>query len=66
MGFDEDPLDLLEDDGDGVNEMCLFFDKDDDKQKSQKFPQGTGCGLILICMGTGIFSAGLFVFKMVV
>ena len=26
--FDEDPLDLLEDDGDGVIEMCLFFDED--------------------------------------
>jgi len=28
MEFDEAPLDLLEDDGDGVIEMCLFFDDD--------------------------------------
>lgn len=26
--FDQDPLDLLGDDGDGVNEMCLLFDED--------------------------------------
>jgi hypothetical protein len=28
MDFDEDPLDLLDDDGDGVIEMGLFFDDD--------------------------------------
>ena len=28
MDFDEDPLDLLDDDGDGVIETCLFFDED--------------------------------------
>ena len=27
--FDEDPLDLFEDDGDGVNEMCILFDPED-------------------------------------
>jgi len=26
MSYDEDPLDLLEDDGDGVIEMGLFLD----------------------------------------
>jgi hypothetical protein len=28
MSYDEDPLDLLEDDGDGVIEMGLFLDED--------------------------------------
>ena len=28
MSYDEDPLDLLEDDGDGVVEMGAFFDDD--------------------------------------
>ena len=44
MSHDDDPLDLLEDDGDGVIEMCLFFDEDAEKKKSQKSPQKTGCG----------------------
>ena len=39
--FDEDPLDLLEDDGDGVIEMDLFFDED--KQSGNKPPGGGGC-----------------------
>ncbi len=35
--FDGDPLDLLDDDGDGVIEMCLFFDEDEkDKQGGGK------------------------------
>jgi hypothetical protein len=29
--FDEDPLDLLEDDGDGVIEMCLLLDDEEAK-----------------------------------
>lgn len=64
MDFDEDPLDLLEDDGDGVNEMCLFFDEDEKKQNSQKSPQGTGCSVILLFMGTGAVSAGFFITKL--
>ena len=34
--FDEDPLDLLDDDGDGVIEMCLFFDEDNKTSKVEK------------------------------
>ena len=42
--FDEDPLDLLEDDGDGVIEMGLFFDKDEkEKQSGSKPPGNSGC-----------------------
>lgn len=63
MDFDDDPLDLLEDDGDGVNEIGLFFE-DEDKQNSQKATQGTGCSLILLCMGAGVISAGLILTKM--
>lgn len=59
MDFDEDPLDLLEDDGDGVNEMCLLFDRDDKKQNSQKPPQGTGCSVVLFFIGTGTVSVGM-------
>ena len=59
MGFDEDPLDLLEDDGDGAIEMGLFFDEDENKQNSQKSSQGTGCVVVLLCLGTVVVSAGL-------
>lgn len=65
MDFDDDPLDLLEDDGDGVNEMCLLFDENGDKQNSQKSPQGTGCSVMLLCMGAGGFSTGLFLVKLI-
>ena len=54
--FDEDPLDLLEDDGDGVIEMDLFFDED--KQSGNKPPGGGGCCVVLLGMGTSILMAG--------
>ncbi len=57
--FDEDPLDLLEDDGDGVIEMGLFFDEDEkDKQSGNKPPGGGGCCVVLLGMGTSILMAG--------
>ncbi len=63
MDFDDDPMDLLEDDDDGVIEMGLFFDEDGNKQNSQKTPQGTGCAVVLFCMGTGVISGGLLFTK---
>ncbi len=56
--FDEDPLDLLEDDGDGVIEMGLFFDEDEkSKQGGNKPPVGVGCCVVLLGMGSSM-SAG--------
>ena len=63
MNPDEDPLDLLEDDGDGVIEMCLFFDEDAEKKKSQKSPQKTGCGVVLLLMGASVISVGFLLGK---
>jgi hypothetical protein len=63
MNHDEDPMDLLDDDGDGVNEMCLFFDEEGDQQKSSKSPQGTGCGVVLLLMGASVISSGFFLGK---
>jgi len=63
MNYDDDTLDLLDDDGDGVNEMCLFFDKEDDQQKSSKPPQRTGCGVVLLLMGASVISTGFFLGK---
>ena len=56
--FDEDPLDLLEDDGDGVIEMGLFFDEDEkNKQSGNKPPGGGGCCAVFLAIGTSIGTA---------
>lgn len=58
MDFDEDPLDLLEDDNDSVNEMILLFDSTkDDKLLHQG--QETGCSVVLAFMGMGGVMLGL-------
>ena len=55
--FDEDPLDLLGDDGDGVNEMCLLLDDDaKKKQTSSKPPNNSGCCVTFLVLG---ISAGM-------
>jgi len=57
--FDEDPLDLLEDDGDGVIEMGLFFDEDEkDKQGRNKPPGNSGCCIVILAMGASVLIAG--------
>lgn len=43
---DKDPLDLLDDDGDGVIEMCLFFDEDKKNKQGGERPSGNG-GVVL-------------------
>ena len=48
--FDEDPLDLLDDDGDGVVEMCLFFDENN-KKKQGKIPRhNNGCCVVFLLL----------------
>ena len=55
MDFDEDPLDLLDDDGDGVIETCLFFDEDGkDEQSGKKSPGNSGCCVIILAIGTSV------------
>ena len=41
--FDEDPLDLLEDDDDGVIETILLLDEDEEKPVLER----TGCAVLL-------------------
>ncbi len=56
--FDEDPLDLLEDDGDHLNEMGLFFDEDEkNKQSGNKPPGGGGCCIVFLAIGTSLGTA---------
>ena len=44
---DEDPLDLLEDDGDGVIETNLFSDEEEEKDIQTR----TGCAIPLLVAG---------------
>jgi hypothetical protein len=63
MSHDEDPLDLLEDDGDGVIEMCLFFDKESEKDNPKGPPQKAGCGFVLLLMGASVITSGFLLGK---
>ncbi len=60
--FNDDPLDLLEDDGDGVNETCLFFDAEDEKSGS-KPPGPSGCCIVFLVMGATVGSVGIGLVK---
>jgi hypothetical protein len=57
----EDPLDLLEDDGDGVIEMGLFFDEDEKNKPSG----GGGCCVVLLGMGTSLLITGWGISKLI-
>ena len=52
MSHDEDPLDLFDDDGDGVIETILL-DEEEDKQVQAR----TGCGILLFGIGSTIAGA---------
>ena len=57
--FDEDPLGLLDDDGDGVIEMGLFFDEDEKNNENGNKPPGkSGCCVLLLGVGTSLLMAG--------
>jgi len=46
----EDPLDLLEDDGDGVIEMCLL--DEEEKLKKGGSNNNSGCCIIFLALGS--------------
>lgn len=52
--FQDDPLDLLEDDGDGVIETILLLDDDDKKTDQVR----TGCGVLLVTAASLAGGAG--------
>ena len=52
--FDENPLDILDGDGDDAVEMCLFFDDDDKKKKARKPPGNSGCCVVLLAIGSSL------------
>ena len=60
--FDEDPLDLLEDDGDGVIEMGLFFDEEQKKGEGDGSRHNGGCCVVLLVVGASSIIIG-YTFK---
>lgn len=52
--FEEDPLDLLEDDGDGVIETILM------EEEEEPIQQRTGCAVFLVGLGAS-FGAGWWI-----
>lgn len=53
--FDEDTLDLLDDDGDGVGEICLLFDEDSKSKQTGSSPtDNSGCCVVLLAVGTSM------------
>ncbi len=59
--FDEDPLDLLEDDGDGMIEMGLLLDEDG----KTKPPGNGGCCVVLLGLGTSLMITGWGIMQLV-
>ena len=49
MSFDEDPLDLLEDDGDGVIETILLSEEEE-----KPVLERTGCSFLLLSLGSSV------------
>ena len=60
--FDEDPLDLLEDDGEGVIDSILLLD--DEKANPAPRGWGSGCGLILLAVPSSLLATGLAIYHM--
>lgn len=57
MSKDDDPLDLLEDDGDGVIETITLFDEDGQSQ-DHRAPKTGGCCVSLMLTGSTVAAIG--------
>lgn len=62
--FDRDPLDLLDDDGDGVIEMGLFFDKDEKNKQGGGGASGNSGCCVVLCVGASLMMAGWGISKL--
>ena len=62
MSHDEDPLDLFDDDGDGVIETILLLDEEEEKEVQTK----TGCGMLLLGIGSTIAGAIWGIYEIVI
>ncbi len=63
MGEFDDPLDLLDDDGDGVIEMSLLEEEENRKKNSRK--NNPGCCVLFLLLGSLCNIAGWYVVQSV-
>ena len=59
--FDEDPLDLLGDDGDGIVEMSLL---EEEKHKRSVKNTNSGCSIVFFIASSSIVIAGWYMVQM--
>ena len=52
----EDPLDLLDDDGDGVIEMCLL--EEQEKREKSGGNKNTGCCVVFLVLCSPVITIG--------
>ena len=61
---DYDELDLLQDDGDGVVEMCLMEEEEERQVKRGSSENNSGCGLVFLILLFIVLLAGWIVSQM--
>ena len=59
----DDPLDLLDDDGDGVIEMSLI--EEEEKLKKGGSSNKSGCCVVFLMLGSSLIITGWYVSQMI-
>jgi len=58
-----DPLDLLDDDGDGVVEMALI--EEEEKIKKSRGKKNSGCCIVFLLLGSSLVFTGWYVSQVI-
>ncbi len=62
----DNPLDILDDDGDDAVEMCLFFDEDGKSKGGGNQPSNnSGCSIGLLVLGASFTVLGISIAKFI-
>ena len=59
----DDPLDLLDDDGDGVVEISLI--EEEEKLKKSSGNKNSGCCIVIFLLGSSLITAGWYVIRII-
>ena len=59
----DDPLDLLDDDGDGVVEISLI--EEGEKLKKSSGNKNSGCCIVIFLLGSSLITAGWYVIRII-
>ena len=60
----DDPLDLLDDDGDGVIEMAILEEEEKQSKKGRN-KNSSGCSVIFFLLGSSVIIAGWIVIRII-